>query len=86
MESKTPMQELLQSAFNKSYYVDNGTSNDPQVIEMVELEEIIHSMLPNESTLIAEHRMMKEFLQKQADSEFPIHAIAAREMLKQITL
>jgi hypothetical protein len=100
MESNTPMQELLQSAFAKSYYADNGTGIDPQVIDLIDLEEIVQSMLPAESTLIAEHRMMKEALEEiqKAQGEYSMDRLehagntiksminTATETLKQVTL
>jgi hypothetical protein len=89
MDSKTPMQNVLQLAFDKSYYVDNGTSDDPQVIEMVDLEQIIQSMMAKESTLIAEHRLMKEALTRIKsvyDWQEDLAGQISNETLKNITL
>lgn len=44
----TVLQELLQLAFNRSYYADLGTGDDTEVIDMMALEEIVKSLLPKE--------------------------------------
>lgn len=85
MESKTPMQELIRRANNSIDHYKETSSQ--MVIGITAMRDIASELLEKESTLILEHQLMKEALEKIQNSmqRFDFRK-CARETLKQIKL
>lgn len=99
MESKTPMQELIDKLNSRidslsefkmeceDSFDDDGISrSDGKIIELAQMKyHAVELMGTKESTLIAEHNMMKEALENMEDAPLGFNfRLTAKETLKKL--